>query len=182
MGDRQSAIPASSRLFRIALDNLEEIVAAGILGVLLVFMAISVASRYLLESPLSWTNEISGLLMIWLVFLGSVGALKRAEHISVGVIVDRMPGALQTVIRWFGFLVVEAILLVLLVKGYELARETGRSALALPISWTYVYAAAPVFAVLATVRMVQLVFFDYRFHFIAGSSNADQDTGKEASA
>jgi len=181
-GDRRAVPRASPPPRRILLDNLEEIVATGILAVLLGIMVISVTSRYLLESPLSWTNEISGLLMVWLVFLGSVGALKRAEHISVGVFVDRMPEALQTVIRWFGFLVIEMVLLVLLVKGYELAQDTGRSALGLPISWAYVYAAAPTFAVLATIRLVQLMFFNYRFHFIEGSSNSDQDVNEGASA
>lgn len=181
-GDVRSAPRASPPPLRIVLDNLEEIVATGILAVLLVIMVTSVTSRYVLESPLSWSNEISGLLMVWLVFLGSVGALKRAEHISVGVFVDSMPGALQTMIRWFGFLVIELVLLVLLIKGYELARETGRSALGLPISWAYVYAAAPTFAVLATIRLVQLIFSNYRFHFIEGSSNSDQDASKETSA
>ncbi|WP_153394495.1 TRAP transporter small permease [Ornithinicoccus halotolerans] len=179
--DGRRGPPASPGPLRVLVDNLEEIVATGILVALLVITATSVAFRYLLGSPLHWSNELSGLLMVWLIFLGSIGALKRAEHISVGFVVDRMPATLQIVVRWFGFLVIEAILVVLLVKGYELARDTGRSALALPISWTYVYAAVPAFAVLATIRMVQMMLVDYRFHFITGSTNAEQDKVEEAS-
>lgn len=169
------------RASRLIFDNFEELVATVILVALLIIMTVSVTSRYLLGSPLRWSNELSGLLMVWLIFLGSVGALKRSEHISVGVVVDRLPAALQTGIRWFGFLVMETILAVLLVKGYELARDTGRSALALPIPWVFVYGAVPVFAVLATVRLVQHMILGYRFHFIAGSTNEVPDLVKEAS-
>jgi TRAP-type C4-dicarboxylate transport system permease small subunit len=169
------------RASRLILDNFEELVATAILVALVVIMSFSVTSRYLLNSPLRWSNELGGLLMVWLIFLGSVGAFKRAEHISVGVLVDRLPDSLQTAIRWFGFLVVEAVLAVLLVKGYALARETGRSALSVPIPWAYVYGAVPVFAVLVTVRLVQQMFFGHRFHFIAGSTNEVPDVIKEAS-
>jgi TRAP-type C4-dicarboxylate transport system permease small subunit len=153
------------------LDNFEELVATAILVALVIIMSVSVTSRYLLDSPLPWSNELSGLLMVWLIFLGSVGALKRSEHIAVDVVVDRLPDGLQNAIRWLGFLVIEVVLAVLLIKGYELARDTGRSALAVPISWAFVYGAAPVFAVLATVRLVQQMFFGYKFHFIDGSTN-----------
>lgn len=178
--DGRRAPQVSSARLRLLIDNLEEIIATGILLILVVITAYSVIGRYMLGAPVRWSNELSGLLMVWLIFLGSVGALKRSEHISVGVVVDRLPVAAQTAVRWFGFLVIEVTLAVLFIKGYELARDSSRSALALPIPWTYVYGAVPVFAVLATIRLTQLLVFDYRFCFIAGSSNADQDVVKEA--
>jgi tripartite ATP-independent transporter DctM subunit len=46
-----------------------------------------VLSRYVLERPLVWSDELASLLFLWLAMLGSVIALQRGEHMRLTAIV-----------------------------------------------------------------------------------------------
>ena len=58
---------------RKAIDKLMEIISV-VLGVLLmiavVFVLVQVIFRYLLKSPLGWTNQLCQFLFVWIVMLG----------------------------------------------------------------------------------------------------------------
>jgi TRAP-type C4-dicarboxylate transport system permease small subunit len=72
-----TAIPA-------ALPVLAEIAVllAGIIG------------RYVFHSPLVWSDELAGILFLWLAMLGSVLAFQRDEHMRMTAIVGMpSPGA-----------------------------------------------------------------------------------------
>mgnify|MGYP006172839951 CR=1 FL=1 len=40
---------------------------------LVVITTAAVVARYALGAPLQWTEEMSGILMIWIVFIGAIG-------------------------------------------------------------------------------------------------------------
>lgn len=48
--------------------------------------------RYVLHSPLAWSDELASTLFIWLAMLGSVLALDRGEHMRMSVFVNKLPG------------------------------------------------------------------------------------------
>lgn len=56
---------------------------------LLVF--INVVMRYLFNSGLPFSVEVSRLVFVWVVFLGSIVALKDGSHLAVETIVKRLP-------------------------------------------------------------------------------------------
>ena len=69
--------------------------AAAGAGVVLLMMAVvgySVVNRYILGTPITWTDELSGYLVVALVMLGAAEALRRGDHISVDLLSSRLEG------------------------------------------------------------------------------------------
>ncbi len=50
-----------------------------------------VLSRYGLQAPLAWSDELSGILFLWLSMLGAVVALRRRQHLAMTAIAARVP-------------------------------------------------------------------------------------------
>ena len=115
---------------RPLLAGLERLVAAlsylgAVLGVLIVLamMAVigySVFYRYILNTPITWTGELSGYMVVALVMLGAAEALRRDDHIGVDLITARLS---ETARRWlevWGLLAVSVVALTLIVSSLEM--------------------------------------------------------------
>lgn len=70
----------------------------------------NVVLRYVFNSGLTWSEEISRYLFVWMVFLGAIAALKDKMHLGVDIVVNPLPKKLQKVV----FLISNAIVLYLL--------------------------------------------------------------------
>lgn len=68
-------------------DFLSTIALVGVVG----FTGINVISRYVLNNPVPWIEEIALGLFIWLVFIGISSTMKREDHVGVDYFVNMMP-------------------------------------------------------------------------------------------
>jgi tripartite ATP-independent transporter DctM subunit len=57
-----------------------------------------VVSRYVLDSPLFWTDELANFLFLWLSMLGMVVALRRDGHMRLTTVANWVP---PHIARWF---------------------------------------------------------------------------------
>ncbi|WP_217560391.1 TRAP transporter small permease [Wenxinia marina] len=69
-------------------------IVAAMTGMILV-VALQVASRFVVDRPFSWTEEVARFLFICLVFLGTAVLARREEHLTVTVLVDLLPPRLR---------------------------------------------------------------------------------------
>ena len=90
----------SARFTRLdqALAWATEVPAAVLVAVEILVLLIGVISRYAFNRPLTWTDELASILFLWLAMLGSVIALRRAEHMRLAFLVGVAPP------RWRGFI------------------------------------------------------------------------------
>lgn len=89
------------RAGRALLAGLERLVGAlsylgAVLGVAVVLsmvavVAYSVFNRYVLNTPVTWSDELSGYLVVALVMVGAAEALRRNDHIGVDLLTVRLP-------------------------------------------------------------------------------------------
>src|ERR1700694_3302108 len=84
-----------ARLDRI-LALATEIPAAILVSVEILVLLAGVVSRYVFNRPLTWTDELASILFLWLAMLGAVIALRRDEHMRLGVLVARAPPRWRT--------------------------------------------------------------------------------------
>ncbi|MEA3129410.1 MAG: hypothetical protein QOF46_1205, partial [Paraburkholderia sp.] len=70
-----------------ALGHLVEIPAALLVLAEIVVLLAGVTSRYILHSPLVWSDELASMLFLWLAMLGAVIALRRGEHMRMTALV-----------------------------------------------------------------------------------------------
>ena len=65
-----------------------EITAAILVVVEIVLLFAGIVARYVLRTPLTWSDELTSVLFLWLAMLGSVVALRRGEHMRMTTFVN----------------------------------------------------------------------------------------------
>ena len=128
------------------LDLILGIVCCTLLAWLVVVLAWQVISRYALNAPSSYTEEILRYGVIWMSLLGAAYASGRGSHMTVDLLRDRLTGRARL---WLDGAVAVAFIVfalaVLVVGGgraVEIAARQTSAVLQLPMGW--VYAALPV--------------------------------------
>lgn len=118
------------------------------------------------------------IILVWVVFLGSVVAYYQHSHIAFTVVADALPAVLR---RWNNVLVMAATLFffgIMLWKGIELAQQSaGSKSQALRISQAWIYSAVPVSAALILLIALGRFYQAVRDALMPGSGalpNGDQ--------
>ncbi|MBK1837237.1 TRAP transporter large permease subunit [Azospirillum sp. YIM B02556] len=123
-------------------------------GVLLV----GVIWRYLLHSPIIWSDELASILFLWLAMFGSVVALRRGEHMRMTALVGMLGPRAQAFLDVLAMAAALAFLLLLAEPAYEFAsEEVWVTTPALDIANSWRAAALPVgIALMITVALLRL--------------------------
>jgi TRAP-type C4-dicarboxylate transport system permease small subunit len=125
---------------------------------LLVFVTIlnltQVGGRYLFSVGFSWTEELMRYSMIWLMMMGSVACIFRAEHMGIEALEAMVPPRWSRFVKSALYSVAGIFCIVILVYGYPLMlRNAAQISPAAGIPMSYTYAALPVGAALMLVQI-----------------------------
>ncbi len=112
------------RLGRVcaAMERVQQGCLAFVLVVLFADLLAQVLSRFVFRVPLVWTEELSRLSMIWMVFLGAGLAIRRRAHFVVEFVVQALPAGARRLVRAAIFLLLLGVSGVFLVQGTLFAR------------------------------------------------------------
>lgn len=147
-------------------DGLERFLEYPVL-ILSVLMIVSVLAgvffRYVLRSPLGWSEEFSRYIMIWMAFLSVALCLWRHEHVGVTMFIKKLPRIVAKVVIFVSNGLVMLFLSVLLIYGLKMA-ERGKSVTAtgLGTSMEWWLMAVPVSAAICIVMMICKMILDIR--------------------
>ncbi|MBJ6138872.1 TRAP transporter small permease [Marinobacter litoralis] len=97
------------------------VIAAVAVCVMLSLVVIQVVFRYLLNTPIGWTQEISVFSMMLAVMSGMAVAFWRGEHFKVSVIADKLPTIVGKIFGFVSQLITIAFLTVVVWFSYKLA-------------------------------------------------------------
>ncbi len=129
------------------------------LAVLAILVVLQVTTRFVINVPLAWTEEIARYLMIYVVFLGSGLAMRYNQHIAIDFLIDVMKNVknkarLQTVV-----LLISAVFCLLLAYyGTQLTFiVVDQSTPTLGYSMSWAYAAVPFGAMLMLLNIIALL-------------------------
>jgi TRAP-type transport system small permease protein len=141
---------------RWALAHLEDVIGGFLLLVVLVIVALGVFFRYVLVAPLQWADEIAMAVFIWQVFIGAAAASRRGMHVAIDTLVVALPPAAQWTLRILSYLLVIAVLVSLIVYGWQFANSTwNQYTLNLRIPRFWVNLSLPVGAALMLWRTLE---------------------------
>jgi TRAP-type C4-dicarboxylate transport system permease small subunit len=145
------------------LDRLIRI-ATGILLVALVVVIIAqVFFRYVLNSSLTWSEEVAVYLMIWVVFLGSAILVRRWEHVQIPTLVEICPPGPRIVLIFFARIASIAFILVLIWFGTEAFLGSHHAnSLTIGISTRWIKLSIPVGAIIMLAYAVGVLIDDIR--------------------
>ncbi|MDE2731469.1 MAG: TRAP transporter small permease [Bacteroidota bacterium] len=131
---------------------------AAILIALMIAMVITVSwqviTRYLLNSPSSYTEELATYLLIWISLLGAAYALRVRAHLGIDILVRQMGPQRRRQMRFAAYLVVILFALVALVFGGSwlvyVTLDLNQLSAAFQVPIGYVYLVLPISGLLMT--------------------------------
>lgn len=129
-----------AKLVAALLERLEEVMIASVLSAMVVTITAQVLARYVFNVPLSWTEELARYLFLWLVFLGASQAMRRGEHIAIGLFVEMLPTPVRLAAGVFVHTLVAAFLAVLVLMAWKIVGVVAPlKSIALKVSMAVVY-------------------------------------------
>ena len=156
-----AAGPGSGLLARLdrGLGWLVEVPAALLVLADIVVLLAGVVSRYLLHSPLLWSDELASILFLWLAMLGSVVALRRGEHMRMTALVSSASPRRRALLEAVATMACLAFLVMVLHPAFEYAaEEQAITTPALELSNLWRAAALPVgIALMAAFAVLRLL-------------------------
>jgi len=153
------------KLLRFLDEHGEESLCVVFLTIMAVIIGWQVVMRYIFESSVSWSEELSRYLCIWLVFLGSSFGVRKNRHICVDALYSVLPpkpalllaGAADVLFMLFAFYIVY--------HGFGVLNrilDTGQASPAMEVSMGLVYSALPIGFSLIIIRLLQSVCLKIR--------------------
>jgi len=146
------------RAVKSVLDRILEVLVMAVVAVLVLDVLWQVFTRFVLNDPSTWTEELARFMLIWVSLLGAAVALGRGAHLGIDYFVGKMPKSVQRRIEIFVFGCIALFsLLVMFLGGCELVRSNlalGQASPALGVKMGYVYLAIPISGFFLTLYAV----------------------------
>jgi TRAP-type C4-dicarboxylate transport system permease small subunit len=101
--------------------------------------------RYVLRSPLRWSEEMARFCFVWMTFLGAGLLAKHSQHMTITFFADRTPPAVQWFLAILNEVLISLLSVIALVKGTRILQVSwGMLTPALRFPMFFFYLAAPV--------------------------------------
>lgn len=143
--------------------KLVELSAALALFILVVMTIAAVFMRYFVGQPIQWTEEMSGLLMIWVVMLGGVVAERDRAHLTIPFVVDMLPHNVKRIIASLVALLSIGLLVYMAWLGYRLAEMAQyKVTQILKVSWFWIDVAVPVGTLATAIYTLYWLINDFK--------------------
>ncbi len=126
-----------------AIDKVLEQALVWLMAIMVVVVTWQVATRYLLNSPSSFTEELATYLLIWISLLGGAYGVRLGAHLGVDVLTHRLEGRNKRISELLIYsMIIFFSLLVFIIGGIRLVYVTltldqVSAALKIPIGYIY---------------------------------------------
>lgn len=166
--DAPAPIARQSALTKLigALSYAASLVSAALVVLTLAMTGFSVFRRYVLGRPLTWSDELSGFLVVAIVMLGACEVFRRGEHVSVDILTERATGRKRKILELWSNLsvaIVTGVLFASALNAVQFSRMIGvysdgylEAPLWIPQSFL-LFGAGLVFA-MAVTRSLDIIF------------------------
>jgi TRAP-type C4-dicarboxylate transport system permease small subunit len=129
--------------------------------------------RYVLNSSITWVEDVSLIMMVTTAFLVAPYAYRTGANVAITMLVDALPGRVLRGVR-----IVINVLVLWIIYRYFLEslalvdRGMGIRLNTVPLAWGYPYMAVPVAFVAMALVGIELILRDL-WGFLSGSDAAD---------
>ncbi|MFA1819982.1 TRAP transporter small permease [Virgibacillus oceani] len=146
-------------------EHLEESLLIILSSVMSIAITLQVFMRHVMNSSLSWSEELARYCFIWLVYIGISYAVKKQRHIKVDVVLHILKEKQKIILGIIANLIFLAFSLLMIRYGYDIAQQLlnfGQTSPALHIPMGIVYMATPVGFALTSIRLIQQIILQIR--------------------
>ena len=125
-----------------------------------VFIGLQVFMRYVMQASLSWSEEISRYLFIFLINIGISYGVKENRHVSISLFVNIFSEKVKKYLLVFSDIMFLVFALVVAVHGVQVSSMInmfGQKSPAVGIPMWIVYIATPLGFSLVSIRLIQRI-------------------------
>lgn len=140
------------------LNEFENYVGAALLLAMLIMLTLQVVSRYVFKHSFTWTEELSTIMFVWLVYLGCSAAVLKGQHLRIDLLLNAFKGKTKKALLILTDLITMVFCGVMIpyllnVIGNLAARHSTTMLLKIPQN--VVYSIIPFALVMTIIRFVQ---------------------------
>lgn len=150
-------------------DNAELVLLMVALVIMTIAMGMQIVARYIFNSPLSWSEELSRFMFVWSGFLSISYCIKKGIAIRIEQVVDFFPKNVKKIFDIVVSIVLIVYFVYLIPYAYDFlyaAVKTGQLAPAMQIPMSLVYVSPLLGFILAIIRLIQNIIKDARLLFV----------------
>jgi TRAP-type C4-dicarboxylate transport system permease small subunit len=74
------------------IDTAFQVLLATLMAVMVLCVTWQIVSRYVLDDPSSWTEELARFLLVWIGLLGGSYAFRKRMHLGLDLLAERLTG------------------------------------------------------------------------------------------
>ena len=156
------------------MDKILSIACAVLLTFMTVLVLIQVFSRYILNSPVAFTEELVRYSLIWTGFIGAAYAFITREHMCLVLVRDSLsPSGKRILMTVIDILILLFAIFVITIGGFKLALSAQKvfSAL-LGIPRSLVYAMAPISGLFMILAQIINIYEDVTVIAVVGGNES----------
>ena len=150
------------KLLKFLDENFELYICIVLMSAMALILFVQVVMRYVLQSSLSWSEELARYLFVWLVYLGISYGAKIMKHIKIDAALSFFPAKSRPYVVLLGELIFLGFSLYICYASYGLVRKQiliGQTSPAMQMPMWILYAAPMVGFALVAVREVQTLIY-----------------------
>lgn len=138
-------------------------------------VVLQVFYRYVLNSPLTGSEEAARAILIYIVILGAAAAVGNRSHLTINYFYDLFPSSIKKIATLFYFITILGIALLFIIQGWDLAQRTMfQTTPALRIPKGFIVYAFPIGGVLMCLYAIGLLISIWGAPKRPGSSSKKQ--------
>ncbi len=141
---------------KFIIKYIEELLASVAITIVVLSAFYGVISRYMLNNPVAWSNEIATIAFTWTVFLGAAAAWKYDKHIHLDLVYDFFPKRIKIVSDWLKNLILAVFFVYVLYLSIQFTITAYNKPTAiLRIPFSYVDVPVVIFFISIIIRSIQ---------------------------
>jgi|SRR5699024_4187767 len=141
------------------LDMLEKILKVIIVTFLMIMtcvVTLQILTRYFMQNPLGWSEEVTRYLFIYLTFLAASLGVRHGIHIGVDILTERLSGVSKKILHLFVNALLILFILLLIYYGTVLSIDNwSQKSPSLSLPMGIFYAAIPIGSILSLFFVVE---------------------------
>lgn len=136
-------------------SNIVEWVAAVLVVGLAVVVFLQVFNRFILKTPLAWSEDLAMLLFQWVAFLGAAIGVKRMRHFGIELVVRNLSEKARQRIELLVPPIIGVVALTMITEGMKLIHvNRSRVYASMDLSYVWPFLAIPVSGCLILLYLI----------------------------
>ena len=138
-------------------DRLLNLVLFLLMAAMVVVISAQVWYRFILNDPLSWSEELGRYMFVWISFIGAAVGIRYRVHLGIDLLEKMVSAHTYRYLAVGVNLIIQIFLTLVVYQGYDILNVVHfQKSASMGISMTYPYAAVPVGALLMLINSLRL--------------------------